>query len=121
MSGGRVIVGVGVAIAALAGIFVFATSLGRPALRTDVGIVVKVDSVSLTDVRGFTIRTHDGRTLEFRVGQLENGAEFPPGHLGEHQATASPIRVTYRDEGGERVAVRLEDAEAVGATDPGPS
>ena len=69
-----------------------------------------VDSVSLTDVRGFAIRTTDGRTVEFRVGQLENAAEFPPGHLGEHQATSIPIRVTYREEAGERVAIRLEDA-----------
>ena len=61
-------------------------------------------SVSLTDVRGFAIRTPDGRTVEFRVGQLENGAQFPPGHLAEHQVDSVPIRVTYRDENGEHVA-----------------
>ena len=66
-------------------------------------------SASPTSAR-FAIRTQDGRTVQFRVGQLENGAQFPPGHLGEHQATSVPVRVTYRDEGGELVAIRLEDA-----------
>lgn len=101
--------GVVVALAALA--LIVASSFGRPA-RTEVGVVIAVEAVSLTDVRAFTIRTADGRTIVFRVGVLENGAEFPPGHLGEHQATAAPIRVTYRDEGGEHVAIRLDDAPA---------
>ena len=74
--------------------------------------MVSVDSVSLTNVRGFTIRTPDGRTVEFRIGQLENGAQFPPSHLNEHQVDAVPVRVTYRDENGEHVAIRLEDAPA---------
>jgi hypothetical protein len=102
--------GVVVALAALA--FVVASSFGRPASRTEVGVVIAVESASLADVRAFTIRTADGRTIVFRVGVLENGAEFPPGHLGEHQATAAPVRVTYRDEGSEHVAIRLDDAPA---------
>ena len=53
----------------------------------------------------------DGRELEFAIGTLENGAEFPPGHLAEHQALASPIRVWYRTEDDALVAFRLEDAE----------
>lgn len=104
------IVGAGVLIALAAVGFVVVSSFARPAARSEVGVVVFVDSVSLTDVRSFTIRTPDGRTVRFAVGRLENGAEFPPGHLGEHMATAVPIVVTYRDEGGEHVAVRLEDA-----------
>lgn len=108
----RAIVGLGVAIAVVAALLVLASSLGRSAPRTEVGIVIVVESVSLTDVRTFAIRTPDGRTVEFLVGQLENGAQFPPGHLSEHEATAVPIRVTYRDENGAHVAVRLEDAVA---------
>ena len=104
------IVGLGVAVGILAGLAVVASSLGRPAPRTEVGVVVFVDSVSLTDVREFAIRTAEGRTVQFRVGQLENGSQFPPGHLGEHQATSVPVRVTYRDEGGVLVAIRLDDA-----------
>ena len=107
------IVALGVAVALVAGIVVVVMSMGRPMPRTEVGIVVFVDSVSLTDVRGFAIRTADARTVQFRVGQFENGAEFPPGHLGEHQATSQPVRVTYREEGGELVAIRIEDATPV--------
>ena len=106
------IAALGIAIALLAGIFVVATTFMRPAPKTEVGVVVFVDSVSLTDVRAFAIRTPDGRTVQFRIGQLENGAQFPPGHLGAHQVDSVPIRVTYRDENGEHVAIRLEDAPA---------
>ena len=61
-------------------------------------------------MRGFTLLTPDGRELEFTIGTLENGAQFPPGHLAEHQALASPIRVWYRTEDGALVAFRLEDS-----------
>ena len=61
-------------------------------------------------MNGFDLRTTDQGTLAFALGDLDNGAEFPPGHLVEHQATAQPVRVWYRTEDGERVAVRLEDA-----------
>ena len=99
-----------VAVAMTAVIALVAGSLGRPAERTETGVVIGVDAASLTDVRGFTLRTTDGRTLAFRIGELENAAEFPPGHLGEHQATATLIVVTFREASGERIAVRLEDA-----------
>jgi hypothetical protein len=106
------IAALGIAIALVAGIFVVATTLLQPAPKTEVGIVVSVESASLTDVRAFSIRTPDGRTVEFRIGALENGAQFPPGHLVVHQMDAMPVRVTYRDEDGEHVAFRLEDAPA---------
>ncbi len=88
-------------------------SFSRPANRIETGVVVAVDAVSLTDVRGFTIRTADGRTVVFRVGRLENGAAFPPGHLAEHAATATQVVVTYRTEDGALVAVRIEDGPAL--------
>ena len=108
--GRRAAVAAGLAVALVAAAAVIAAIVARPAARTQVGVVVSVDSVSLTDVRGFTIRTTDGRTMVFRIGQLENGVQFPPGHLGVHQADSVPVRVTYRDENGEHVAIRLEDA-----------
>ena len=74
------------------------------------GVIVAVDSTGLADVRGFTLREPGGRTTDFKLGELENPTEFPPGHLAEHQATAEPVRVLYRMEGNERYAVRLEDA-----------
>ena len=76
----------------------------------ETGVVVNVDSVSLTAVLGFTVRTSDGRTIEFIVGPLENPTQFPPSHLGVHLTDGVPVRVTYRQEGADRVAIRLEDA-----------
>ena len=89
-----------------------AISGGPIALASPVaGQLVKLESEGLTRVRGFSLRTDDGAELEFRLGILENGAEFPPGHLGEHMALGAPIRVFFRLEGNERVVYRLEDAE----------
>ena len=79
------------------------------ALAVD-GVIVAVRSEGLDRVNGFDLRTIDQQTLAFTLGDLENGVEFPPGHLVEHQATAQPVRVWFRTEGAERVAVRLEDA-----------
>ena len=75
-----------------------------------VGVIVGVQATSLTDVQGFTLRTTDGDSVQFAIGDLENGSQFPPGHLVEHQSTAQPIRVWYRTEDGVKVAIRLEDA-----------
>jgi hypothetical protein len=74
------------------------------------GVVVAIDSVSLADVRGFTLRRPGGELVDFSLRALENGTEFAPGHLAEHQATAEPVRVWFRIEGSERLAIRLEDA-----------
>jgi hypothetical protein len=75
-----------------------------------VGVIVAVDARGLDDVRGFTLRREGGEQMAFSLADLENGTEFPPGHLAEHQATAEPVRVWYRDAGDERLAIRLEDA-----------
>ena len=83
---------------------------GGPEISGAVGVIVAVDSAGLSDVRGFTLRQGPGKTLEFLLGELENAAEFPPGHLAQHQATAEPVLVWYRMEGDVRFAIRLEDA-----------
>ncbi|HET9520370.1 MAG TPA: hypothetical protein VFO73_04920 [Candidatus Limnocylindrales bacterium] len=117
MKAGRgAVIGIGIVIALAALLVVVVTSFARPASRVETGVVVGVDAVSLTEVRGFTIRTPDGRTVTFRIGALENGTEFPPGHLREHAATATAVRVTYLEEGSELVAVRLEDAVVANPT-----
>ena len=74
------------------------------------GLIVKVDSAGLNQVRGFTLQTDSGQTLEFVLGTLDNGTEFPPGHLVEHQTTADPVLVFFRQEGGKLVVYHLEDA-----------
>ena len=104
------VVFIGLAIAALALGFVVVSAFGQSPRQTETGLVVAVDASSLTNVRSFTIRTDDGRTVVFRIGALENGAQFAPGHLLEHRATGVKIVVTYREQNGELVAIRLEDA-----------
>ena len=74
------------------------------------GVIVAVDAEGLGDVRSFDLRTADGVIRTFGLSALENGVEFPPGHLVEHSATAQPVRVWYRTEGGQDLAIRLEDA-----------
>ncbi len=74
------------------------------------GVVVGVRSVALDQVTGFSVRTTDDGTIDFVMGELDNGNQFPPGHLVEHQAAAIPVRIWFRTVDGENLAVRLEDA-----------
>ncbi|MEI7742326.1 MAG: hypothetical protein WCK58_01110 [Chloroflexota bacterium] len=76
------------------------------------GVLVAISAEGLAAVKGFTLRLNDGREIVFKIGVLENGAQFPPGHLAEHMATSTPVRVSFRDEAAEHVAYRLEDAPA---------
>lgn len=128
MNARRIGVGVGLLIAVAAFGLVILSAFGQATSPTETGLVVAVDSSGLTSVRGFTIRTNDGRTVMFRIGVLENGAAFPPGHLLEHAATGVKVVVTYRQENGELVAIRIDDAPGgsppgapTGTTSPGPS
>lgn len=76
------------------------------------GIVTAVDQPSLTDIRGFTLRTSAGAEMIFSVGDLElTGGAFPANHLREHMATSSPVSVDFAVNGDERIATRLTDAE----------
>ena len=111
LTGPRRLAVLAAAAAAVVGLaLVAAIVVGGPGRRVDTGIVVAVQATGLTEVQGFSIRTADGRTVDFRVGALENGTAFPPGHLAEHKVSLVPIRVTYIDRDGAHVAVRLEDA-----------
>jgi hypothetical protein len=75
-----------------------------------VGVIVAVDAEGLGSVGGFTLRRTGGDLVVFDLRALENGFAFPPGHLAEHQATAEPVRVWYRDDAGTLLAIRIEDA-----------
>ena len=87
------------------------SSAGAPSSPID-GVLIHIDSTGLTQVTGFDMRTADGRTLAFKIGTLENGSQFPPGHLAEHLATSAPVRVWFRPQGSDLVVYRLEDAPA---------
>ncbi len=80
-----------------------------PLVSPVTGRLTHIDSEGLSKVTAFRLRTDDGREIDFDIGVLENGAQFPPGHLAEHMANASPVRVFFRDEGGQLVVYRLED------------
>ncbi len=103
-----------VVITAIAAILFSETGIidpDRPAGTTDMtGVVVAVDSQGLSDVRGFTLRRTGGELVDFSLRALQDATEFPPGHLAEHQATAEAVRVWWRMEGTERLAIKLEDA-----------
>jgi hypothetical protein len=91
-----------------------APASGSPGALTSpvVGVLLTIDSKGLADVKGFTLRTGDGRELTFEIGTLENGADFPPGHLAEHLAGSIPVRVFFRADGDRLVVYRMEDASA---------
>lgn len=106
-----------VVVIAIAGgaAFILGTGTPRPSsapagTTSAVGVIIAVDSSGLTDVHGFTLRSNDGQVMVFSLMALENGVEFPPGHLAEHQLTASPVRVWYRPGDDPLLAIRLEDA-----------
>jgi len=67
-----------------------------PAVTSPVdGVVVFVDSASLTDIRGFRLRLANGSILDFKLGPLENATEFSPSHLAEHMATGAPLPPSF--------------------------
>ncbi len=73
------------------------------------GVLTHIDATGLSSVSEFTLRLDDGRLVTFRIGLLDNGDQFPPGHLAEHLATSAPVRVYFRREGSDLVVFRLED------------
>ncbi|MCI0347454.1 MAG: hypothetical protein L0221_18755 [Chloroflexi bacterium] len=76
-----------------------------------VGVVTNVVSGGLNEVSSFELRTDEGTTYAFEIGDLENAAEFPPGHLREHMATSSPVRVTFEVNGDRLLVTRLEEGQ----------
>jgi len=97
---------------ATASIEIPASGSPTPVTSPVTGVLLTIDARGLTDVKGFTLRTGDGRELAFEIGTLENGAAFPPGHLAEHLAGSTPVRVYFHSDGGRLVVYRLEDASA---------
>jgi hypothetical protein len=74
------------------------------------GIVIAVDAPA-GEVTGFTLRTQQGETIPFVIGELEaGGAAFAAAHLVEHAVTLQPIAVGYRIQDARNVVHRLVDA-----------
>jgi len=75
------------------------------------GVVVSADGPSAAAVDRFSLRTGAGEIAMFVVGTLEvNNGGLPAPHLREHLVSGEPITVDYRDENGEKVAIRYTDA-----------
>lgn len=80
-------------------------------LQSATGVVVQVNGTSPSAISSFVLHTADGQLLTFTVGPVTfDQTSFPPEHLREHQALAQPVKVTYKIENGQDVAVKLEDA-----------
>jgi hypothetical protein len=109
-TGLRLIVVLAIAAGAVLLVFVAATVLGGPGRKVETGVVIAVHATSLSNVDGFTIRTPDGRNIDFRMGAIEDATTFSPSHLAVHEVTLRPIRVTYVDTPNGPLAVRLDDA-----------
>lgn len=90
-----------------------AAACGDPGKAT-AGIVVALDA-SGGQVSGFTLRTPEGETILFVIGDLEvDAAAFPASHLTEHAVTLQPIAVAYRVVDGRNVVHRMVDAPWAG-------
>jgi hypothetical protein len=76
------------------------------------GTVTRVDG-DLTQIIDFEVRPPGGDAMVFVP---EDGLDVfgdggtPLSHLFEHLQTGDPVRVTYRVEGGVRIAILIEDA-----------
>ncbi len=80
--------------------------------RTEVtcGVVIDIEQASITDVRGFSLRTTDGVTSSFAIVPARLApTSFVPGHLREHRALATPVCVTFRPTEVPPVALDLQD------------
>lgn len=119
---------VGALVAVVAGVAIWvalpkATCACEPAPSSPVdGVVIEVTATGLTDVKSFRLRPYGyPADLDFNLGPLENATEFSPGHLKEHQATGTPVRVYFTLAGGQRVVYRLEDAPVPSSSVPSSS
>jgi len=96
-------------LALLVGLALIVVGCGDPG-KAAAGIVIAVEAPA-GEVTGFTLRTEQGETMRFDIGELEaDGAAFAASHLVDHAVTLQPIAVGYRTQDGRNTAHRLVDA-----------
>jgi len=106
-----VVIAIGIATALAVGTSRPACACVAPPSSPVDGIVISVNSTSLTDVHDFVLRVADGSNMTFVLGVLENATQFSPGHLKAHQASGTPVRVFFsRSSTDQLIVYRLEDA-----------
>ena len=105
--------GASVGLPLLLALLLAALACAAPApTRTAHGVLLSVESPSLQKVDRFTLRTDDGQELDFVAApDFNQGAAhlMTPGHMRQHMALAEPMTVTYRDEGGQLLALNAVD------------
>jgi hypothetical protein len=77
------------------------------------GVLLDVVSPSIQQVDSFSLRTDDGRELDFVTApDFNKGVSrvMTPGHMRQHMALADPVVVTYREESGKLIALSATDA-----------
>jgi hypothetical protein len=80
-----------------------------------VGVVITVDARSLTVVDSFALRDQHGEMLVFHIAPdaaRDPQEGFVAGHLRSHALAAEKVRVTYRKQGGELLAEKLDHCSA---------
>ena len=80
--------------------------------RSVEGIIIDVEAASLTQVETFTVRDNDNKIIVFRIAPdaIESLEEsFVPSHLREHALAVEQVKIFYREEDGEFLAIRIED------------
>jgi hypothetical protein len=76
-----------------------------------VGVIITVDAPSLTVLNSFTLRDQHGQMLTFHIAPdaaRDPQEGFVAGHLRSHALAAEKVRVTYRTQGDELLAEKLE-------------
>jgi hypothetical protein len=80
-----------------------------------VGVIITVDAPSLTVLNSFTLRDQHGQMLTFHIAPdaaRDPQEGFVAGHLRSHALAAEKVRVTYRKQGDELLAEKLEHCSA---------
>ena len=102
------------ALAALLGLTlvlsVAAACGGSDGERSVSGVILEVESTSLTTIDSFTLRSDEGDTLVFGVApdaRPDPDEGFVSGHLRSHAVAAEKVRVFYREENGRLLATRI--------------
>lgn len=80
-----------------------------------VGVIIDVKAPSLTQLDSFTLRDLNGNNLVFHIAPdaaRDPQEGFVAGHLRTHALAAEKLRITYRKQGGELLAEKLEHCSA---------
>ena len=96
-------------LVALFGLLAFACGGGGE--RSVEGIITNVDAASLTQVETFTVRDNDNNIIVFHIAPDATQAPeegFFPSHLREHAVAVGQVKVFYRVENSENLALKLE-------------